>query len=209
MQRKLVFALALLTPIVGLARPARADNCSSATRVLSSVWKHYGELALSSGCAVAAVASSGAIDFKLCFGRAGELNQLAQGGVRYINKMSAGSWRSLGPRPLIFGEEASGTVVSTFGRMFISSGPSAGDDVTLTLLKRAGKARASVTVCKVDQQGKATQLGGDLVFEPGKDNVDEKVTLAFMGVRGHILSVHIDSKSALNKFAYSLTATVK
>lgn len=209
MHMKLVFALALLMPIAGSARPAHAGSCSSAAKVFSGVWKQYGESAIKRGCAVAAVASGGAIDLEGCFVNASLVNLLTQEMVRFINKQAAGSWRSLGPRPLTFGDESSGTVVSTFGRMFITSGPSDVDEVTLTLLKRAGTARATVTICKVGQDLNATQLGGDVVFEPGKDNVDERMTLAFKGVKGHILSVHIDSKSAANKFAYSLKATKK
>lgn len=207
MHKKLVSALALLTPLLGAAQPARAGACSSAARALAGVWRQYGERAIKAGCAVTTAASGGAVDYAGCLGAAH--NQLTQETVRYINKMSTGRWRSLGPRPLIFGEESSGTMVGAAGRMFITSGPSDGDEVTLTLLKRAGAARATVTICKVGQDLSAAQLGGDLVFAPGKDNVDEKVTMAFKGVKGHVLSVHIDSRSAANRFAYSLKATQK
>lgn len=181
-------------------------NCGSAAKVVSDLWKEYGEQAKLLGCtgAQAVLATEGvAVDVQKCIEQADKADEMLQRMISFWNDNANNSWATIGPRRLAFRKSQKGTLRGTFGRIFISPVPMAEDEITVRVRKRGGKGKASVTVCKVDTNGRTHKLW-DTIFEPGKNNIGEKQTRMLRGVRGHLLQIHLDGKSLAKAFEYSL-----
>ncbi|MDQ4075329.1 MAG: RICIN domain-containing protein [Chloroflexota bacterium] len=143
------------------------------------------------------------IDVQKCLEKANKADEMLQRMISFWNDNANNTWATIGPRRLEFGENQRGRLLGTGGRIFISPVPMPEDEVTVRVHKRGGKGKASVTVCKVDSDGRARELR-DTIFEPGDDNIGESQSKTLRGVRGHLLQIHLDGKSVTRAFEYSL-----
>lgn len=185
------------------ASPARAASCDSATKVVSDIWSQYDVVVKAAGCAVVIVASNGSVQPNVCLDAADKAAKVAEDMVAYWNRMANNSWATIGPRELEMGKTLKGKLVSTGGRVFVSTQPLDEDRVDLKIEKTDGKAKTSVTVCK-DYRGSKTKLW-DFTIENGKQLGTWNRTLT--GMKGRVLTVHLDAKSVANTMSYELRAT--
>jgi len=183
---------------------AHAGGCESGIKVTSDIWaKHDTELK-ALGCAVVSVASEGAVPPNVCLDAANKVQKVAEDMIEFWNKTAKNSWARIGPRRLSLGETVKGKLVSTGGRLFIGEMPISADEVELRIEKLDGKAKTEVTVCK-DYRGKQKKLWS-FEIDNGKDNVGKVWKKTLTGMRGHILMVHLDAKSATNTMQYEIRA---
>jgi hypothetical protein len=185
-------------------------NCGSAAIVISDLWEKYSDEAKAVGCAAAAAMAESqgtALDVVECVERAEKTDDLVQAMVRFWNNNAGNSWAKIGPRRLDFDEKDKGALAGTGGRVFISPCPVPEDEITVSVRKRGGRGRASVTVCKVDPSGRKTELW-DTTFDRGKNNIGDRKSKTLRGVKGHLLQVHLDGKSAVKRFEYSLSTSL-
>lgn len=191
----LAFALATL-----LAAPASA-GCRSAAQIAADLWKKWGDEALIAGCAVAAVEG---VPFGACLKAAQLYEKIAVASVRFWNTAAANSWATLGPRRIELGTPQSGTLVSTGGRLFLSSVPLDTDEVEVEVTREDGKAGAEVSICRFTGDGRGEELA---VLGFAKKGEEKTLRTTVRGLRGAILAVHLDAKSVVRKFEYRLRVT--
>lgn len=128
-----------------------------------------------------------------------------------IEALTAKSWKSGlsalgGPRTLEFRKIYTGRLVSTRGRNFITPAPINKNSVTIRIKKIAGKAKTSVKVCSHTPDGKKYDEW-TFTIPNGRKNIGKQWTKTIRGIRGRIITVHLDSKSTANTFRYELSAT--
>ncbi|MGH1342890.1 MAG: hypothetical protein ACRBN8_15110 [Nannocystales bacterium] len=172
----LVFAFSIALP-----SPAEAGTCGSVTSVASDIWTKYGSLAP-------------ALPY------AKKVDEM----IKFWNSNVGGTWARLGPRDLIVNTEHAGTVVGPGERVFIAETPLNTTDVTVRVEKLAGKAKTNVTVCSVDQAGRAVKVW-EFTAPKGGGTKTWKKTIG--GMKDKILTVHLAGKSASKKFKYTLEAS--
>lgn len=191
--------------IASSAQTAHAGSCDSGTKIMSDVWAEHDEVVKKLGCAIVAVASEGMVPPNACLDAADKTAKVATQMIAFWNKMAGDGWAKIGPREFKLGSVNKGTLVSTGGRMFITSTPLEKDGLDIKIKKTDGKAKTHVTICK-DNHGKKTKLA-EFDIENGKDNVGKVFSRSLSGVRGHLVSVHLDAGSVANTFSYELTGT--
>jgi hypothetical protein len=186
--KKTLLSLTLLTaaiPASVLVAPstAQAGDCGSVTSVTADLWEEFHDLAANLPYASKVAAM-----------------------ISFWNKaVGDGRWK-IGPRRLVYSTSHSGTVIGPTDRVFVAETPSDKDSVEIKLSKTDGKAKTSVTVCKVDSAGNQVKLW-DFTSDIGNDTKTYTKTLS--GMKDRILTVHLHGHSLGNTFEYSLRATKK
>jgi hypothetical protein len=186
--KKMLLTLSLMAaavPATMLVAPstAHAGNCGSVASVTSDIWTEYNSLA-------SQLPYVDKIDAM----------------IKFWNSMSGNSWSKIGPRRLDYSSNLNGTVVGPTSRVFIAEIPSDKNSVEVKLDKLDGRAKTSITVCKVSKTGKVTKLW-DFTASNGSYTKTWKKTIS--GVQDEIVTVNIVGHSATNKFKYRLRATKK
>ena len=186
--KKTLLTLSLMTaavPATMLVAPntAQAGECGSVASVTSDLWDKYGKLASN-------------------LPYAEKVDEM----IKFWNSMAGNSWAKIGPRRLDYGTNLDGTVVGPTTRVFVAETPTNTDKVEIKLNKLDGKAKTSVTVCKVDKSGRKTKLWD---FTADNGNYTKTWTKTLSGVKDELVTVNIVGHSATNKFKYTLRATKK
>lgn len=198
-----LFATALVATIATAPiTEARAGSCESGAQITAKLWKEYDSYVKAAGCAIIQIVAGGTVPPNECIDVADKADKILRDMIKVWNGAAKDTWAKIGPRRLDVGETLQGRVVSTGERMFIMPAPSDKDQLDFELKKLDGKAKAEVTVCK-EHRGKRDKLY-TFVIDNGKDNVGEVWKKKLTGVKGHIVTVHIDAKSLTNTMQYSL-----
>jgi hypothetical protein len=181
-------------------------STQSAAKVFSEIWDKWDDIAAKAGCALASVAAKNPALYVDCVEKVGKLDDLAKQMVSFWNQQAGNGWATLGPRRLDLGTDLDGKLVSIGDRMFITPAPLDSDKVSLKFRERDGKSHTSLTVSRVAPNGAVTKLYSkdfnDTTSEKKDD--DEHVTVPLSGVRGYLLWVLLNSKSATNSLSYTL-----
>lgn len=184
------------------------DKCRSAAQVFGDLYKKWGEVAIATGCVVGVNVGTGGIAMGAtlqCIAKADKYAKAAEEMVRYFNSNADNGRWTIGPRRIEWGKAQTGTVVSTFSRVFISAAPVDKNTVTVKVKKLDGKARADVIICKVDEKGNFINLAR-IEFDK-TDGPGAEITKTVSGVKGHLVQVRIDADSITRKFEYRLTVS--
>ena len=185
------------------------DRCRSAAQVFGDLYKKWGEAAIASGCVAGVTAATGGIGLAAtleCIKRADKYAKAAEDMVRFFNAAADNGRWTIGPRRIEWGKAQTGTVVSTFSRVFISAAPVDKDAITVKVRKIDGRAQADVIVCKIDEKGNFIKLA-QFEFDRGAGTGGEEITRTVTGVKGHLVQVRIDADSVVSKFEYRLTVS--
>ena len=169
---------------VALPSQAHAGDCGSVTSVTSDLWNKYEEY----------------LRDNLPYAKT--VDKM----VKFWNSMAGNSWAKIGPRRLEYGKNLKGTVVGPTDRVFIAETPADKKHAEITIKKLDGKAKTSITVCKVGSDGKPQKVW-DFTAENGKGT--KTWTKTVKGMKDKILTVHIKGHSATNKFKYTVNAKKK
>ncbi len=207
MKTKILTTLFLIFALNSTAIPQ--DKCRSGAQVFGDIYKEWGAVAIATGCVVGVNVGTGGIAMPLtlkCIQKAEKYAEAAEEMVKFFNKNANNSRWTIGPRRIEWGKTQTGSVVSTFSRVFISAAPVDQDSVTVKVKKIDGKAQATVIICKVDEKGKLVKLA-EFEFAKGDDNEGQEITKTVSGVKGHLVQVRIDADSVVKKFEYQLKVT--
>lgn len=184
---KTLLSLALLAavPSAMLAAPssAHAGDCGSVSSVTADLWSEFGTLA-------ANLPYASKVDAM----------------IKFWNTMAGDGWGHIGPRRLVYGTNLAGTIVGPTDRVFIAETPTNESSVEIKIKKLDGKAKTSVTVCKVDGAGNKVKVWD---FTADNGNYTKTWTKTVSGVKDQIVTVHLHGHSATNKFKYTVRATKK
>jgi len=203
------FTLSLCLALAGaaIARPAHANDCTSATPILVKLWDKFEEAALNAGCAVVGglvTPPAAPVASKACDLAQPGIDKIINAVIAKYNKATGENPGKLGPRLLKFGSPVHGKLVSIGERLFASALSATHDTVTVKLTRLAGDEKVNFIICRSEQNGDCTiaakrELDGEAVKAP----VEVKVT----GMRGKILVVHLAAaKVNLKSFEYELVA---
>lgn len=174
-----------------------AQSCKSAPSVVSDLNRQISKVLKAKGCNPS--------NFPSCLSNPGTYAHLTSQMVKYWNSRSS-NWATIGPRRLNFGNYENGRVVSTGGRMYISSVPSNQSTMVVDIKELDGKGKTSYVICKVDKNGRYTKLktGWFNEINSQKSNKRETRQHTIKGVKGHLISIHFDGKSVGNTFQYKV-----
>ena len=187
----------------------QTDKCKSAAQVFSDVYDKWGAVIIATGCVVGVTAASGGVAMAAtlnCIKNANKYAEALEKMVKFFNENAGSSRWKIGPRKMEWGSVQTGTVVSTFSRVFISAAPVDKDSITVKVKKVDGRAQADIIICKVDEKGNFVKLA-QVEFAEGDNNVGQVITKTVSGVKGHLVQVRIDADSAVKKFEYQLTVS--
>jgi hypothetical protein len=207
MKIKIFTTLFLIFALYSTAIPQ--DKCRSGAQIFGDLYKKWGEVAIATGCVVGVNVGTGGIAMPLtleCIRKAEKYAEAAEDMVKFFNSNANNGRWTIGPRQIEWGKTQTGSVVSTFSRVFISAAPIDKDSITVKVKKTDGKARAAVIICKVDEKGKFIKLA-EFDFAKGDGNIGQEITKTVSGVKGHLAQVRIDADSAVRKFEYQLKVT--
>ncbi|GEM_PF-2262154 len=208
----------LVALIVGLATSgaAQAVSCQSGAKAAADLWKEYDEIAKQVGCAVgtgaAAIASSGATlpksvqIYRKCLDKANEADKTTRKMIAKWNELNKNGWGTIGPRRLALDTRHTGTIRSAFTRMFITESPLRHDRLMVNLTKKRFRGKTDVVVCKyLPGSNDGTQIDHYTIGK-GLDNKGQAWIKEYSGVRGRIVSVFLNGKSAAKSMKYTLWA---
>ncbi len=207
MKTKFTTAAFLIFMLATTAFPQ--DKCRSGAQVFGDVYKKWGEVAIATGCIVGVNVGTGGIAMALtleCIRKADKYAEAAEDMVKFFNENADNGRWTIGPRRIEWNKPQTGTVVSTFSRVFISAAPVDKDSITIKVKKIEGKAQADIIICKVDEKGNTVKLA-QVEFAKGDDNEGQEITKTVSGVKGHLVQVRIDADSVVKKFEYKLTVS--
>lgn len=191
-----VVALASALVVMGTGGQAWAQSCDSAAKVTSDIWDEVDTFVKIYPCVTV-------VD---CVVKKGSL--LTDKLTSFWNAAAGNSWARIGPRKLPFGSTLEGTLVGTGGRMYISF-PASETPITVTITETDGKGKASVVICKVDEKNRRTKVATRWFNDTSarKKETREKRSVTVKGVKGEIITVHLDGKSVGNTFGYKIKAS--
>lgn len=198
-----------VTPGTSLKEKCDGDKCRSAAQVFSDVYAKWGAVIIATGCVVGVNAGSGGVAMAAtlnCIKNAQKYAEAVEEMVKFFNNAMNNNRWTIGPRRIEWGNTQTGSVVSTFSRVFISAAPVDKDSMTVKVKKVEGKAQADIIICKVDDKGNFIKLA-QVEFDKGDDNEGQIITKTVTGVKGHLVQVRIDADSVVNKFQYQLTVS--
>lgn len=187
----------------------KSDKCRSAAQVFGDVYEKWGAVIIATGCVAAVNVGTGGVAMAAtlnCIKNSTKYAEAAEEMVKFFNQAMNNNRWTIGPRRMEWGKIQTGSVVSTFSRVFISAAPVDKDSITVKVKKVEGKAQADIIICKVDDKGNFIKIG-QLEFDKGNDNEGEVITKTFSGVKGHLVQVRIDADSVAKKFEYQLTVS--
>ena len=206
MKTKILTAIFLIIALYSTA--FSQDSCRSAAQVFGDVYKKWGEVAIATGCVVGVNVGTGGLAMPAtltCIKNAEKYAEAVEDMVKFFNKSADNGRWTIGPRRIEWGKVQTGTVVSTFSRVFISAAPIDKDSVTVKVKKIDGKANTDIIICKVDEKGNYVKLA-QFEFDKDDDNGTE-ISRTVSGVKGHLMQVRIDADSVVRKFEYELKVT--
>ena len=130
--------------------------------------------------------------------------------AQYSSVVGKTSSLTIGPRLLRLGEWESGTLPSTFERLFVTAAPMSRDNATLRIREQGGKGKVSITVCKFQADEKKKCIKAFLINEDEteKKDEDQSFDIQLMDIENQWISVHLDGKSVANTFKYKLKLDV-
>jgi hypothetical protein len=207
MKIKIITTLVLFFALHSTVVPR--DTCQSAAQVFGDIYKKWGDVIIATGCVVGVTIGSGGVALPLtldCIKKADKYAEATEAMVKFFNQNANNGRWTIGPRQIEWGKVQTGSVVSTFSRVFISPVPVDKDSITVKVKKVDGKAQADVIICKVDDKGNFIKLA-QVEFAKGNDNDGQEITKTVSGVKGHLVQVRIDADSVVNKFEYQLKVT--
>ena len=207
MKIKIITTLVLFFALHSTVVPQ--DNCRSAAQVFGDIYKKWGDVIIATGCVVGVTIGSGGVALPLtldCIRKADKYAEATEAMVKFFNENANNSRWTIGPRRIEWGKVQTGSVVSTFSRVFVSPAPVDKDSITVKVKKVDGKAQADVIICKVDEKGNFINLA-QVEFAKGNDNDGQEITKTVSGVKGYLVQVRIDADSVVNKFEYQLKVT--
>ena len=202
-------SISKVAPKTSISEPCFEDKCRSAAQVFGDVYEKWGAVIIATGCVVGVNAGTGGVAMAAtltCIKNAQKYAEAAEAMVSFFNAAVNNNRWTIGPRRIEWGNTQTGSVVSTFSRVFISAAPVDKDSITVKVKKVEGKAQADIIICKVDEKGNFVKLA-QVEFDKGNDNEGEVITKTVTGVKGHLVQVRIDADSVVNKFQYQLTVT--
>src|SRR6185369_4713088 len=123
------------------------DRCRSAGQVFGDVYKKWGDVAIATGCVVGVTATTAGIGMAAtleCIRKADKYAQAVEDMVKFFNVAANNGRWTIGPRRIEWGTPQTGTVVSTFSRVFISAAPVDKDSITVKVKKLDGKAETDI-----------------------------------------------------------------
>lgn len=209
MRAKIFLTIVLIFTIQTTAVPAeRRETCRSAGQVIGDIYKKWGEVIIATGCVVGVNAGTGGVAMPAtlaCISKADKYAAAVEEMVKFFNANANNSWATIGPRRLEWNKTQTGTVVSTFSRVFLSAEPIDKDSVTVKVKKIDGKAKAQVVICKIDDKGNYIKLA-EFEFFKGDDNEGQEISRTVTGTKGHLVQVRLDADSVVNKFEYQIKA---
>ena len=206
MKIKIITTLFLILTLSATAFPQ--DKCRSGAQVFGDVYEKWGAVIIASGCVVGVNAGTGGVAMPLtlqCISNAKKYAEATEQMVKFFNQQANNGRWTIGPRRIEWNKAQTGTVVSTFSRVFISAAPVDKDSITVKVKKLDGKAETDIIICKVDEKGNFVKLA-QFQFDK-KDDAGEEITRTVTGVKGHLVQVRIDADSVVKKFEYSLTVS--
>lgn len=206
MKTFIIAATAAVAVFTGGVTEAKAGSCDSLASGTARIWKDWAEVVKTAGCVVATVASEGTIPLPKCVQEANKYDQALQDMIKKWNSSAQNGSGKIGPRMLDIGDSQKGTLVGTFGRVFISAAPLKADEIEIELTKTDGRSKTEVTVCTEDPQ-RNRKKEWTFTVENGKDNIGKTFRKTIKGVSNHIVMIHLDGRSVADKFSYKLKVT--
>lgn len=185
------------------------DKCRSAAQVFGDVYEKWGAVIIATGCVAAVNVGTGGVAMAAtlnCIKNSTKYAEAVEQMVSFFNQAMNNNRWTIGPRRLEWSKMQTGSVVSTFSRVFISAAPVDKDSITVKVKKVEGKAQADIIICKVDEKGNFVKLA-QVEFDKGDDNEGQVITKTVSGVKGHLVQVRIDADSVAKKFEYQLTVS--
>lgn len=183
----------------GFSYGIQAQGCKSATAIVTDIFNNYGQVLAKFGCSLTKQDQ--------CLNTVSTYSKMTTDMVKYWNSRSGTTaWATIGPRMLEYNTNYTGKIVSTGGRMFISVIPSNKKELEVSIEELDGKGKVSVVICKIDKNGTYMPLATKWFNDNSdrKSNKREKRNFTVKGVKGHLISVHFDGKSATNTFQYKI-----
>jgi hypothetical protein len=207
-----VFVILLLASSAPIAS---AQNCRSAGQVVGDIWNKWGETIIKVGCVTKAVvetAGTGGASLPAsvalsaqCIKNASKYKVAIESMVTVFNALADNGPATIGPRRIEFGNRQNGTLLGRVDRTFISVYPMDKSSVTFKLKKLDGEGSIQAVICKVDSDGKYTNLA-TINFDE-KDANGKEIVKTVSGVDNHLVQIRLDGQTALRKFQYELLVT--
>ena len=122
MRSRILITLCLILTLNVAAFPQ--DKCRSAGQVFTDVNKKWGEVIIATGCIVGVNVGTGGVAIGLtlqCIAKADKYAAAAEEMVKFFNASANNGRWTIGPRKIEWGTPQTGSVVSTFSRVFISA----------------------------------------------------------------------------------------
>jgi hypothetical protein len=211
MKRTSLYLLAtLIVALCSVPQTTAAQSCNSAASVTADLWNELHDLAAELDCSLSASSPSQRATrlIRACGSEPQQVAHLSQSITEFWNDQANGAWATLGPRRLRMNQNHVGRLVSTGGRMFVAAEPMTQRRVTLTIDELDGKAKTSIVICKVDEHNQRTKVRTVWFNETRAQKKDksQRRVVQVRGAKNHLITVHLDAKSATNTFRYRLRA---
>ena len=194
-------------------------SCDSALNAIVNFWKEYKDVVSKVGCAAGGGAygtvttnpAAALQAYQTCLQTMDKVEEAVRMmEQKYSALIGRTSGLTVGPRLLPLDQWQTGTIPSTFERLFLTAAPMAVDDPILRIRERGGKGKVSVTVCAfdVDRDGESRKkkIRDFEINESKKEKKDrdQHIDIQLQGVENKWISVHIDGKSVANTFRYKI-----
>ena len=221
MNKKAIVLASLLILVIHTsgAQTANAQRCESFAQIFTDVWKKWGETIIKVGCVVKAAATTSAAApvtggasvaatitlSTTCIKNATKYKEAAEAMVILFNALADNGQATLGPRRIEFGNNQQGTLVGPSNRTFVSVYPMDKNSVTFKVKKIEFDGKVEAVICKIDGEGKMTNLA---VFNFTGDEKDgTEIVKTVTGVENHLVQIRLNGQSAAKRFHYQFIAT--
>ncbi|MCS4503930.1 hypothetical protein NYO91_07555 [Arhodomonas aquaeolei] len=222
-KRLFAAATAVLAGLLAGMSVVHAGNCRTPAKAAADLWDRYDQVAKAVGCAVgtagAAVATGGvslpasAAIYAGCLGKSEAADRATKGMIAAWNRMNRNGWGTIGPRKMVLGASYEGTIRGPGSRMYITPAPVGAFMLDLSLGKRderRNKGRTEVTVCRFAPPGDDGLVDGEKLWsftiDRGRGNQGRTWHRRLTGVRGYIVTVALQGKSAVKAMKYRVSA---
>ena len=181
------------------------QSCSNGEKITGDIFDETKSKLAKEGCSIAEWAAGKRLP--KCVATLDKYENYVKDMIRFWNLKAKYAWAKIGPRRIEVGKMESGRIVSTGSRLFITPAPLNVDKVTVEIQEIDGKGKTGVFVCKVNNKNRAIKEQEWTFNDTSKkkDNQREKRKITLTGVRGHLLKINFDGKSASNTFQYKVT----
>src|SRR5262245_19086047 len=221
MKKKAIVLASLLILLIhaSTAPSARAQKCESFAQTITDIWKKWGETIIKVKCVIKAASETSAAApvtagasiaatvtlSATCIKNAAKYKEAAELMVTAFNALADNGQATLGPRRIEFGNPQFGTLIGPSNRTFVSVYPMDKNSVTFRVKKLEGDGKVEVIICRVEADGKMTNLN---VFNFTGDEKDgTEIVKTVTGVENQLVQIRLNGQSAVKKFKYQFTAT--